>query len=83
MALRGEFGDTGLEMRPEPLLKKSPTDVGKMLEEFVKAADGLEKRSRDLDTDQLYELQQQLGLIVGQVQKDIYGNLAKSSAKKS
>jgi hypothetical protein len=26
-----------------------------------------EKRSRDLDTDQLYELQQQLSLIVGQV----------------
>ena len=78
MALRGEFPDSGLEARPESILKKSPGDVERLFERFLDVASKLEKRSRDLDTDQLYELQQQLGLVISQVQKDIYQNLAKS-----
>jgi hypothetical protein len=83
MALRGEFGDCGLEARAESILKKSPADVGRLFGRFLDVASKLEKRSRDLTIDQLYELQQELGLVINQFQKDVYQNLAKARGREN
>jgi hypothetical protein len=74
----GDFGDTGLEDQQQSLvLRKSPADVRELLQEVVTAAVKLEKRSRTLSTDQLYELQQQFGLAISQIQREIYSRVTR------
>ena len=80
MGRYGEFPDTGLEDRP--VLRKSSPEVGELLTKILDAADKLEKRSRRMSEQQLYEIQQRLGTKINEVQKNIFESIAKARARR-
>lgn len=78
----GDFGDTGLEQRPEKPLRKSAGDSGDIdMERFFKNIEILERRARTMNKAQIYRLNQRLGEAVNQFHAAVTKYICRPTSK--